>query len=536
MNKNFKRGIAFSLALMLVVLSGCGKKNNDAANGIDMSKEEVINELTLPITNEDISLSIYVGGRPLYCKEDVHEFKSLGEIEKITGIKLEAKYSGGGAGEQLNTMIASGDVPELIYTGWQDQYSEQFADGTFLPLNDYIDKWMPNLRRRFEENPELKSYYYGVDPNHIAKAFPTLPANGYYFLFWDGCFIRQDMLRKVGKEIPKTIEEWEDVLTAFKEIGLEAPFSTIKGMNTYVFTGAFDIVNSGYFRDIKTNKLTHAVLQPGYKEYLKTMNRWYKKGLMNSNYINTDIQELDSLVLNDKCGAFYIDSNKDMLKYMQMKPELDLAAVPYLKSSDGKAYFPDPSSSSKVVRTGGTIVTNKCKHIKEAVQFFDFLYSEQGANLMNWGFEGESYTVDANGNKKFTDQILKHPSGKPPYEALAEYWPNYGLFGGISDSEASKGMEDNFEPKLKKVRQDAVNYTAETDRSKNVPYYPLTQEEKDEISTLSEDLDTYIGETFFKFIIGTESFDNFDRFVEKCKSMGIEKIIEARQKALDRIK
>lgn len=34
-----------------------------------------------------------------------------------------------------------------------------------------------------------------------------------------------------------------------------------------------------------------------------------------------------------------------------------------------------------------------------------------GRNLANWGVEGVTYEVDANGNKQYTDLIVNNPEG-----------------------------------------------------------------------------------------------------------------------------
>ena len=48
------------------------------------------------------------------------------------------------------------------------------------------------------------------------------------------------------------------------------------------------------------------------------------------------------------------------------------------------------------------------------------------------------------------------------------------------------------------------------------------------------DVNTYSDEMIIKFIMGVESLDQFDKYVENLKSFGIEKAVSIEQAALDR--
>ena len=63
----------------------------------------------------------------------------------------------------------------------------------------------------------------------------------------------------------------------------------------------------------------------------------------------------------------------------------------------------------------------------------------------------------------------------------------------------------------------------------------LTPEEGEELSNIMSDVETYRDENAIRFIIGTESFDHYDEFVSTIKSMGIDRAIEIKQAAYDRL-
>ena len=61
-----------------------------------------------------------------------------------------------------------------------------------------------------------------------------------------------------------------------------------------------------------------------------------------------------------------------------------------------------------------------------------------------------------------------------------------------------------------------------------------TAEESEEYSTIMNEVETYRDEMTNKFILGTESLDNFDQYVETMNSLGLQRAIEIQDAALER--
>jgi len=541
MKKNLKKlfAVVMTLGIFCTSLAGCGQKKKSET--VDISNMEAITENTMPITEEEITLTCWIQNRSQGYAKSYNDMEAFKNLAKKTGIKLEFIHPAGAASEQLSIMLASGELPDLIWYAWGIYPSlaqEQADNGAFLKLNEYIDKFAPNFKKLMAENESYQRQQALLGSDILY--FPLLYDDERYLAF-DGYFLRQDWLDKVGMDVPETMEEWEAVLTAFRDNDLngngkkdEVPFSTAAtaAYTAHVFAGAYGLGSFGYFLSPDTGKVTHSVLEPGYKEYLTTMNRWYSEGLLNTNYISTGIPELDSMMLNDQLGAIYIDNNNDMPKYLQANPDLKLVAAPFPKAKNGKTYNP---SNSSIITYGknGVAISSGCKHPVEAVRFLDYLYTQEGSDYMFWGVEGESYTKDENGEYKFTDLILHNPEGKIPYEAICKYMTNIG-FVGLHQYKAEVALENDLPEEIKKVKNDSVEYSIKTDKSLLIPYLPLTAEENEEIAGIAADLDTYMSEMTNKFLLGKESMDKYDEFVEKCKEMGIKRIIEIRQAAYDR--
>lgn len=75
----------------------------------------------------------------------------------------------------------------------------------------------------------------------------------------------------------------------------------------------------------------------------------------------------------------------------------------------------------------GIIISADTKYPEWVVRMIDYQYSEEMVELMNWGIEGETFTVDAEGNHAFTDTIMK---AEDPVQAAADF--------GITSSSACR--------------------------------------------------------------------------------------------------
>ena len=62
----------------------------------------------------------------------------------------------------------------------------------------------------------------------------------------------------------------------------------------------------------------------------------------------------------------------------------------------------------------------------------------------------------------------------------------------------------------------------------------MTTEESDEFYAKYTDIGTYAQTELLRFVVGEDSMDQWDDFVETCKSMGIDQCVEIYQGAYDR--
>lgn len=68
----------------------------------------------------------------------------------------------------------------------------------------------------------------------------------------------------------------------------------------------------------------------------------------------------------------------------------------------------------------------------------------------------------------------------------------------------------------------------------SIPLVSFTDEESQRLSTIMNNVQTSVSENVFKYIMGIEPMENFDKLVNQVESFGIHEAIEIYSKAVDR--
>src|SRR5690606_24602348 len=91
--------------------------------------------------------------------------------------------------------------------------------GVFIPLNDLIDQYAPNLKKLLDENPDIRAGMTMPDGN--IYGMPTIyDANFPSVLVGSKLWYNEDWLAEIGMEEPQTVDEFYDYLVAVKNTDL----------------------------------------------------------------------------------------------------------------------------------------------------------------------------------------------------------------------------------------------------------------------------------------------------------------------------
>lgn len=507
---NKKSIIGITALLAAIALTGCGSKGKDTMS----------NKLTYWVSLEpNAAMSVSDYGETPFAKE----------LEKRLGIDIEYQHPPQGQeGEKFNVMVAMDDLPDIIEYRWAEYPggpSKAISEGIIRDINKEMDK-APNFKKYLDSNPELNKWV--KTDNDEIFGFPFIRGDKSLQVS-AGITLRKDWLDELGLEVPETIDEWEKVLTAFKEQkGASAPLIIQPYQFAWgPFCGAYGVMEGMY---IDNGKVVYGTAQPGFKEFLKTMNKWYNLGLLDNNIAAIDSKAVDSNILNGISGATVGSIGSGIGRWMQSATQsgFDLVAAPYPTLNKGD--YPEYGQMQSPLPFGFSAITRSCENVDLAYKLLDYGYSDEGHMLYNFGIEGESYTMK-DGEPVYTEKITNNPDGLSMSAAMALYMQSYNTGPFVQD----KRYMDQY-ASLPQQKQAWETWSKTNAYEHLMPYLYMDEAESGEIAKLTNSVTTYQSEMVIKFIMGIEPIDNFDNFVQEMNNRGLQKILEAEQRAYERYK
>lgn len=520
-------------ALSVSVFSACSKNKNEAS---DKLSAEALKTAEYPLkTDETLSLWMrhHVGAAPAN-RPDYSKFPRMEELYKQTGVKLEISYADNGReDEQFNTLMASGNLPDMIYYDWQHitgGADVAIRSNYITALNDLIKDYCPNYSKILESDPVY------------AKMARTDSGNYYMFNGYQrteklrendaersascGYTLRKDWLDELGMQPPETIDEWYAVLKAMKEKkNVSAPL-TLNFSDEYAYQdliGAYD-TSSGFYQE--NGRVIYGRTQPQYKAFLEEMHKWYAEGLLDEQVMSNSDERVAEKMINGTAAASFTWIGAGIGRWIDagrvLDDSYDLIGVkpPTLNKGDtsrfGNYFLPFPHIGIAISAESGK---------KElAAKFLDYGYSEDGAIMYNYGTEGESYEIkDGQPVYKEPENGMNHSDFLTIYTFSTGNWPYKVLT-----------MQNDYFYTLPQQFQ-AVEAYKQTDYSNRIlPPISHTLDESEEVSRLERIINNYADEMMKKFILGKEPLENFNSYIETMNSLGINRLTELKQNALDR--
>lgn len=184
-------------------------------------------------------------------------------LEEMTGVKIKYIHpSSAQQDEQFNILLASDDLPDIInhhwntYSGGPDKaISEQYI----VRLNEPLEQYMPALSKILKENPDIDKEVKTDSGNYYSVPFIR---GEEWLTTYSGLILRKDWLDKAGLELPKWIDDLENVLKTFKKYSNVAPLVMTSG-NMSPFMWMHDTAY-GFYQDNGTVK--YGPLDSNYKD------------------------------------------------------------------------------------------------------------------------------------------------------------------------------------------------------------------------------------------------------------------------------
>lgn len=516
----------------------------DSAAESTPEEPQGLQEVPLPIEEEAVHYSCWMPVAPYVSTmmnlEDFSEQVAMVKmINEATNVYIDFNAVAGGFVEQesFNLMIAGGDYTDIIgvmnYYGsssganvGSSGHEKAINDGIIIDLYDYLKEYAPNYWNLLtsDDNAYMtmrtQSGYMGC----IAQLLKKPGTEN------QGMIVRKDWLEASGVGNLDTLDQYEKYLTYCKDNYGAYAYLQYQGLDTD-WGSAFNITPGNY--NVVDGKVVHSFTTQAFRDYLTKMNDWYKKGLFNDDFYNdTDITTVRTDMANDLC-SFVDGSAEGMSNIYDLNPDntaMGLKATAYPKA-DGVDEIHVGYESKLIKNTDTWAVSVACEDPVPLMKLVNWLYSEEGQLIYNWGEEGVSFEYDDNGDPQWTDLVVNNPDGLNFMFASYLYATGVGsvYFPGVYDME--KGFYSYDDDQL-----EAVDTLASlTDGAYNLPsYVSLENDEQEKYNTYAADLDTYAKGMILKFILGDEPMSNYQAFLDTCVDMGLDEMTAIYQGAYDR--
>ena len=208
-----------ALVLSVSVLTGCGGKN--AAGGASAGLE--VDPATLQFPLAETTTIKGLTNFPAGTESEPNNRTIFKRLEEQTNVHVEWKtIQSDQWGEKIALEMSNmKTLPDFVFNaGFGDTDLLKYAkQGVIINLEEYIEKYMPNLMKVFEQAPEYKAMC--TDENGHIWALPWIEQLGYektaIQTIGNMSFINTAWLDYLKLDMPTTVEEFEAVLVAFRD-------------------------------------------------------------------------------------------------------------------------------------------------------------------------------------------------------------------------------------------------------------------------------------------------------------------------------
>lgn len=322
------------------------------------------------------------------------------EITKRTGVRLEYVSVAGDAAEKLNLMMISDQIPDIVTIDRGAVANEQYIrNGKVIPLDDFVTQYGPDITSQLGDTMDkVRSVedgkLYGLPSwfqNEVSPS-PVFGFNirmkyvkelGYYDTYVDkGYFTQEELLNLLRdwKEKYPVIDGKESIAMAFN--------SENDGDYTWPFRGMYGI-KSNYEKD---GVLYDSLRDPKTKEMYLFMNQLYREGLIDKDWPVTKETLYNEKIVNGyvlSSPAAYWNIKNDQLKTdINGNIDEDNQMFPFLVTANGIAPEDTTYGPTSVLGWSNTYISSTNKYPEKTMEFFNFLMSEEGQHLTQWGVEG----------------------------------------------------------------------------------------------------------------------------------------------------
>lgn len=551
-NKLAKQVLVLAVTVsMLVSMTACGGNKSDNTLNTGEMQEVDTADLQFPLAEKATltGMTQY----PANTESDPNNRTIFKRLQEKTNVEIEWKaIQSDQWGEKITLAMAdTSTLTDFIFTaGFSDNDLLRYADqGVIIPLEDYIDAYMPNLKSVFDKFPEYRKM--STDTNGHIWGLPWIEQLGSektaIQTVSEMSFINKKWLDFLGLGIPTTVDEFEQTLIAFRDHAseLQAEFGidgSIIPMSCIVNDGSQDMAllingfGEGYGdgdqgRHIAVTddkKVICTATQEGFKDGIAWLHKLYEEGLIDPEAFT---QEWSTYVSKGKSGRYGVCFSWDCANIVDdFSGWVPLPAL----TADVRNITPENGSFTSGYDRGRCVVTAVAKNPALVCAWLDQMYDPFQSPQNNWGTYGEDddFDIFVLGTNANGDEMLQHaPLGDAspvevreaesvngPLAVLDEYYDVYVT------------CPDDAQYRLDWIKD---YYTPDMNTQYVYPNVFMSQEDTEELSNLQTDITKTINAKRSDWIMNGFTDADWDEYIKSLDAYGLEDMLAIFQKYLD---
>ncbi len=543
-----KRIVMAGMSLvMLLSMAGCSSKDAQRA---ETNPDTPAEDVAFPL-KETAELS-FITSAPARTTQDPNERLIFQRLEEQTNVHIDwTCFVQDQFADKKNLALAQfGSLPDGLFTAGMNDYDllRYAKQGIIIPLEDLIDKYMPNLQAVFEKYPEYRVMSTAPD-GHI-YSFPWIEQLGEgkeaIQAIGDIPYINKKWLDCLGLEIPTTTAELEEVLVAFRDNADKLQKEC--GVNGDVIPLSF-IINNGdqdpailingfgegygdtgdHFAVTDEGEVIYTTVQEGYKEGIEWLHGLVEQDLVDPEAFTQDWATYVAKGKNHRYGLCFTWDIANIDNYD------DYVMLPALAGPDGTVNITRQNNSeTSGYDRGRCVLTTSCRDTALAAAWIDQMYAPLQSVQNNWGTYGEEDTANifelstnAEGGEmlKHMDlgdnspvEIRENQSVNGPLAVLNDYYDVY-----VTEPDDAKWRLDNM-------------HETYLDDMKSKYVYPnvfMSIDDTNRVSQLDTDIKKYAEQMKANWILNGGIDEDWDAYLKKMEDYGLSEYLEIKQKYFD---
>jgi putative aldouronate transport system substrate-binding protein len=491
------------------VMSGCGGKDiadsaaTTAASGSPKAEaNKFANKLKITMFNQ----GTFNASAPVPPVEEDIQRQML---EKAVNIDLGMIIpQAGQATTKLNTLIAGGDIPDLIFLKTRTDLAQYYEQGVLADLTPYMEQF-PELKKRFSSDSWDATKYKGK----------TIAVPGYDNVngMINSIYIRNDWLKKLNMKVPTTPDELLEVMKAFTDKdpdgnGKNDTYGFVGGMNKEgtLTSYGFDTlmwmfgVNPPGAIDVKDNKPVLLFIDPKMKEALTYINKMMEAKVVDPDWVTMNTSDLlDQKLFKGKVGVMVRDARRLEPDAQQKMKELGGEVPEWVLIPPMKGPYGDQILERKTYQSNTWAISVKAdkEKIIRILSMLEYVFTDKEAYpYFAYGVKGIHWDLVDGKVKNKIPELTKEVKEK--YSWVDHYkFPRRG-----NDAEYFSFKN----PKTVEAFENNQKYVAPT-----LPGASLTADPND---TKAAERVRYINETLVKFMSGKEPIANWDTYIKTLET------------------